>query len=171
MAIRFKVYQNNNQKSDAYQKFYARPVLNGIVDTEGLAEKIQQNVSAKESDVYAVLKELKNAVKDSLLQGYAVRIDGLGIFRPSFSSKGTAKASDFTATNIKTARLLFLPESKVSRTQITRTVGEQTVTLDTRIRTIKLLEGISFVEDTPYESLKDKEKEAAQQAGGGTANP
>ena len=38
-------------------------------------------------------------------------------------------------------------------------MGEQAVTLDTRIRTIKLLEGISFVKDTPYESLKDKEKE------------
>ena len=69
MSINYEVYKNNNSKNSAYGKYFGRVVIKSIVDTDTLADLIQQNVSVKESDVYAVLKELKNAVRQSFDNG------------------------------------------------------------------------------------------------------
>ena len=69
MAIAYKIYQNKNDKSTAFEKYYGRLVTAQTISTEGLSKMIQENVSVKESDVYAVLKELKNAVRNSFMQG------------------------------------------------------------------------------------------------------
>ena len=52
MSINYEVYKNNNSKNSAYGKYFGRVVIKSIVDTDTLADLIQQNVSVKESDVY-----------------------------------------------------------------------------------------------------------------------
>jgi nucleoid DNA-binding protein len=46
----------------------------GIVDTKELAGAVQQNVSVKKSDVYAVLMELADAVRDGITKKRAVSL-------------------------------------------------------------------------------------------------
>lgn len=152
MSIKFEVYKNNNAKSSAFGKYFARTVFTQIVGTDKLADLIQQNVSVKEADVYAVLKELKNAVRQAFDGGNAVRIEGLGIFKPSISTRGADKAADFSANNVKKARIVFVPETVSENVMITRTIGGQQVEIATKVRMKKLLQGIKFAENRNYTS-------------------
>lgn len=150
MSINYEVYKNNNSKNSAYGKYFGRVVIKSIVDTDTLADLIQQNVSVKESDVYAVLKELKNAVRQSFDNGNAVRIEGLGIFKPTISTSCVEKAADFSATNIRKKKIRFIPETVTEPMSLTRTVDGKVVTVNTRMRIKKLLQGVKFTECRKY---------------------
>ena len=156
MAIEYKIYQNKNEKSAAFKKWFARPVLKKGMDMRQLANLIQQNVSAKTSDVYAVLMELPNAIHIAFDSGRSVSIEGLGSFRPSFGSVGVADPNDFSATNIRKKRVVFTPETTQSDVNLTRTVNGQSVTIQTRVRNKRLFEGIQFVENDSYQSPRTK---------------
>ena len=169
MAINYKIYKNTNQKSDAYNKYFGRVVTSQTVGTEKLSELIQENVSAKESDVYAVLKELKNAIRTTFNNGNAVKIEGLGTFRPSARSQGVTDPNDFTASNFYDYRILFRPETTSHQVQLTRTVGDKVVTIKTRVTEKKLLKDLSFQEATNYTSPRTKTDADTQQ--GDTTNP
>ena len=56
MSHLYKMVKNTNEKMTwAYNKWYARPVYNGTVDLDWIAERIQRNSTAKKSDAKAVL--------------------------------------------------------------------------------------------------------------------
>lgn len=160
MAIKFKIIQNKNRQSETYGKYYGRIVNNGTISTEQLSSMIQENVSAKESDVYAVLKELKNAVHAAFADGHGVRIDGLGTFRPSFKSDGVEDPKKFTADNIRRGRVLFQPETQSRKVDLTRIIGEESVRIKTRVRDVKLMMGVQYVEDGDYTSPKNADATA-----------
>lgn len=156
MAIEYKIYQNTNKLSNAFNKWFARPALKKGMNTRQLAERIQQNVSVKASDVYAVLLELPNALHDAFDAGQPVFLEGLGSFRPSFGSVGADKPDDVTALNIRNKRVIFTPETTQADVNLTRTVGDQVITIQTRVRTKKLLAGIQYVENDTYQSPRTK---------------
>ena len=48
MSHLYKMVKNTNEKmTGAYNKWYARPVYNGTVDLDWIAERIQRNSTAK----------------------------------------------------------------------------------------------------------------------------
>ena len=157
MSIEYKMYQNNNERSSAFKKWFARPALKKGMSTRDLADLIQQNVSAKVSDVYAVLMELPNAIHLAFENGRPVSLEGLGTFRPSFGSYGVSDPNDFTALNLRNKRVIFTPETTQSDVNLTRTVDGQTVTIQTRVRSKKLLQGIQYTEYDSYQSPRTKQ--------------
>lgn len=163
MAIEYKIYKNTNSKSSTFNKYYARPALKKGMDTRQLAELIQQNVSVKVSDVFAVLMELPNAIHVAFDGGRPVAIEGLGSFRPSFGSSGVEDPNDFTAAHLRNKRVIFVPETTQADVHLTRTVGDQTVTIQTHVRNKKLLEGIEYVENDTYTSPRTSKKSPASQ--------
>ena len=60
MAVIVDVYQDKRKQSN--NLWYGRAWHPGVLDTRALAKRIEQNVSVKESDVYAVLIELANVM-------------------------------------------------------------------------------------------------------------
>ena len=113
MSQKFKKIQNKNENSHAYLKWYATPVYDqSFVETEDLANYIQQQASVKKSDIKAVLDELGGALSHYFELGQKVRLDGLGIFKVGFSSVGSAKKEDCSAASVATRRVLFQPETE-----------------------------------------------------------
>ena len=113
MSPKFTKLQNNNKKSTAYGKWFATAVYDQrFVETEELANYIQQQASVKKSDIKAVLDELGGAMKHYFELGQKVKLDGIGIFKVGFSSIGTSDKLGCTAATITTRRVLFQPETE-----------------------------------------------------------
>lgn len=122
----YKLVQNKNEKIAAsYEKWYAKAVAIGTKDLDDIAEIVQRNCTVKKSDVKAVLTELPEILKDMLQDSYRVKINGLGAFKMSISSKGAQTVKDFNAAeNVTGMRILFLPESETDKS-----TGKRTKTL------------------------------------------
>ena len=113
MAVKYRLYQNKIEGSKNYHMWYAHAVTTGIKDLRAIAADIQENVSVKESDVYAVLIELVNVMKKELSQSHAVKIDRLGHFRVGLRTSPAVSAAAFRPnTNIKGLVVNFLPEKQ-----------------------------------------------------------
>ena len=112
MSQKFIKSKNNNMRSNAFGKYFAKAVYDkGFIGTKQLAEFIQTQASVKRSDIVAVLDELGSAMKHFFELGQKVQLDGIGIFKVGFSSIGVEKPEDCGAQNITTRRVLFTPET------------------------------------------------------------
>ena len=113
MAQKFIKTKNNNQYNSGYGKYYAMAVYDGkFVETDELADYIQQQASVKRSDIKAVLDELGAAMKHYFELGQKIKLEGIGIFKVGFSSIGVDKVEDCTAATITDRRVIFAPETE-----------------------------------------------------------
>ena len=113
MSQKFTKLQNKNDESTAYGKWFATAVYDQhFIETEELANYIQQQASVKKSDIKAVLDELGGAMKHYFELGQKVKLEGIGIFKVGFSSIGSTTKDDCGAQNITTRRVLFQPETE-----------------------------------------------------------
>ena len=109
MAIIVDVYQDMRKTSN--NLWYGRAWHPGVLDTRALAQRIEKNVSVKESDGYAVLIELAQVMTYELQNGNKCHLDRFGYFGVSLRSTGAATEKDFSIKdNIKNAKCIFTPE-------------------------------------------------------------
>ncbi len=109
MAVIVDVYQDKRKTSN--NLWYGRAWHPGILDTRELSKRIEQNVSVKESDVYAVLIELANVMTYELQNSNKIHLDRFGYFGVSLRSSGALTQKDWTIQdNIKNAKCIFTPE-------------------------------------------------------------
>lgn len=121
MAVRYKLYQEMRSTSKNRGKWYGRAVINGIVGLDEISQEIQDNTTAKQADVYAVLKELVNVMRHHLRNGDKVVLDDFGSFKVGLRTKPADSVEDFIPTkNIIGARLNFQPETHWTATDKTR---------------------------------------------------
>ena len=97
--------------------WYARAVVNQVVETRKLAQLIQRNCTVKLSDVMAVLYELSEVMADQLADGNRVKLTGIGSFKVGLRGKAVEQPADFTADKIKGYRIAFTPEAAEGSTQ------------------------------------------------------
>ena len=76
MAVKYRLFQEQRKTSPNKGKWYARAVINDVVALEEISQEIQDNTTAKQADVYAVLKELVNVMGRHLRNGDKVVLDG-----------------------------------------------------------------------------------------------
>lgn len=111
MSIFYRLHQNNMDGSKMFGKWYGKAVHTQVVSTAELASIMQENCTVKYSDILAVLTELSTTMKKELLDSKRVKINGLGSFKVSFSSKGADSAKEYSAKDcVKRFRILFQPE-------------------------------------------------------------
>lgn len=111
----YKLLQNKNYKSSAFEKWYAKPVWMHTVTTEEVCDLIQRNCTVKRSDVRAVIEELVEVIHDGVCRGDRVVLDGLGTFKCGINSKGAEKPEEFDGTYIKDFHVLFYPTTTVEK--------------------------------------------------------
>lgn len=142
MAVKYRLYQSA-QEGATFGKWYAKAVVDEVVETDALSEIIQRNSSMKRSDVLAVLSELSEVMRDQLQAGNRVRIEGLGSFKVGFSSKPADTREEWSpTTHISGTHINFQPETV------------DIISGGRRTRTAAALQGIEFTELRGYDDGK-----------------
>ena len=142
--IRYKKYQNNQEGSDNYKKWYARAVAEDTVDLDKLAEHMSKHHTPySQGCIRGVLRDMVDCVKELVLDGKNVKIDDLAIFSVGINTIGAKTAEEFTpAANIKKCTLRC------------RATGE--------LRPSVMSDKIQYREFSEYTSGKSEEKKPQQ---------
>ena len=118
----YRKYQNQNKKSNAYGKTFARMVSTGTLDTNDICKHIAKHGTIYTSDIVkGVVEKFINCFEELLLEGYKLKLDGLGTFYLSVKSEGAETEKDFNpASNIKKVRVVFLGDQAKSSEYATK---------------------------------------------------
>ena len=111
---KYRLYKNNNLRSTAYGKWYARKSAEGLVSTNDLVMMmVGRNSGFSEGQIAGVVKDLVNLIRGLAYEGKSVKVDNLGIFRVSMISKGVENPKDFNAATDITAKWHVQPTGMV----------------------------------------------------------
>lgn len=97
------------------EKFYGQPVWNGMVTIDELAQIISGRSSLTAGDVSNVLHNVLDEMPRLMLMGMAVDLENLGIFRVSFSSRGSITKEDFKSNMLYDPKVLFRASAKMKK--------------------------------------------------------
>lgn len=107
--IRYVLKQNNNEDSRVYGKFFAYPVIEETLNLDGLADHMSKHNSPfSKGTIKGLLTDMVNCIKEVLLDGKNVKIDGLAIFSIGIKNKkgGASSEEDFNVSkNISNVKL------------------------------------------------------------------
>ena len=110
-----KKYQNTNEQSKAFGKYYGRIVHTETLSTDEFASHISSHGSPYDrSTIHGVLMAACDCLVELTLDSKRVRLSDLGTFYMSAETEGANEEKEFTAGNIKKVHLRFLPNMKKS---------------------------------------------------------
>ena len=102
MSVFYRKYQNKNRQSVAYGKWFARAVTIGkTVNVDELARHMSEhNTPYSKGAIKGVLTDMISCVRELMLEGKAVKLDGLAIFSAGIKTKkkGAPTSEDFSTT-------------------------------------------------------------------------
>ena len=118
--IRYKIYQNQQQKGLNAGKWFARAVSDETFDLAKLAEHMSKHNSPYSGGVIkGVLSDMVDCIKELLLDGKCVKIDDLAIFGVGIRSKAADTLEDFSLEkNITGMRLKARATGNLSTTNL-----------------------------------------------------
>lgn len=109
--MKFKLLpMRNPQDRESAPKFHAKPEYNGMIDIDFIAKQIAGRPLLTAGDIKSVLSNFLEEVPTFMLLGYSVKLNELGTFRISFSSKGVDVAADFRTTMINGLKVIYTPD-------------------------------------------------------------
>lgn len=110
MSVKYSVIPRKNPlKPDETPKFYAQIQTSGEEDFKSMAHAVADRCTVTASDAKGVLDAFMNVMLQRLENGQIVRINDLGSFRMSASSKGVENKENFNASKITKTRIIFTP--------------------------------------------------------------
>lgn len=116
MPIKFKLIEKGQPGvvGGGTKKWYAAIASDGELTVDDLAKRIEKFSALSEADIRGVIIAMENVMMEELVSGKIVRLDKLGSFYPSLSSEGVRNEGDFTAANIKSAKVNYRPGKRIS---------------------------------------------------------
>ena len=97
MAIYLTTYQNANEKSTAYGKYYYRALQLETVDLDALAKHMaNHNTPYSQGCIRGVLKDMCDCIKEIMLEGKKVKLSDLAIFSLGIHCTGASKKEDLS---------------------------------------------------------------------------
>ena len=110
--MKYKIVKETKPTLKNYERYKAVAQHYQTVTTEQLRQEIQDNCSAKKSDVLLVLTELTEVLVRHLKEGDRVRIDGLGLLKLEIESEKVDTPEEFNVhKHVRSLRVHLLPES------------------------------------------------------------
>ena len=95
--IELNLYQNNNQTSEYYKKWYARANYKQEINIPKLAKLLKtHNTNWSEGAIAGVLTDMVKEIREQTLMGNTVKIDDLAIFKCSVESQPVNTLYDST---------------------------------------------------------------------------
>ncbi len=140
--------QNINDDSTAYGKWFPVPSSSEPMSLKGFAKHLAEHGKLASYDMLVlVLQNIVGCLKELILQGQSVKLDGLGTFRPTIEGKGSNSISlaisQGTNVIIKGIHLRFSPENAKGEKLTSRALKEACVFefKDVLIRKEKTIDG------------------------------
>ena len=103
------------------KKWYAVATNDGELTVDDLTKQIEKFSALSEADIRGVIIALENVIQDNLANGKIIRLDKLGSFYPTLSSKGADTEEDFDTSYIRGASVRFLAGTRISNALKTTT--------------------------------------------------
>ncbi|HZH69143.1 MAG TPA: HU family DNA-binding protein [Flavobacteriaceae bacterium] len=108
--LNFKaVLRYNPQDPEAPYKHYAFPVYRSKVGLKEISDEVADKSSLTRGDCYNVIQNFMSVMLKALRNGDIVKLDDLGTFRVTLSSKNAETPQDLSSVAIKRARIRFQP--------------------------------------------------------------
>ena len=137
-----------NDDSTAYGKWFPVPSSSEPMSLKGFAKHLAEHGKLASYDMLVlVLQNIVGCLKELILQGQSVKLDGLGTFRPTIEGEGSTEVeiaiSKGTNTIIKGIHLRFSPENAKGEKLTSRALKEACVFefKDVLIRKEKTVDG------------------------------
>lgn len=102
--LRYKKYKSNRE-GITNGLWYARLVSETVNFDEFIKHMANHHCAFSEATIRGVLIEMETCLRELLLEGKAVKLDGLGIFKIGASSSGAVSAKDCTADSIRSLHI------------------------------------------------------------------
>jgi predicted histone-like DNA-binding protein len=115
MAIKVKKISRPLPGNPGQAKWYLTQSKSGTVKIDDIGARIEKASSLSAGDINNVLTNLIDELPGFIALGQTIQLGDFGTFRISVSSEGTDTAEELTAHNIKKARLVFLPGTKLKQ--------------------------------------------------------
>ena len=114
MTLYYKPVQSNMATKEGKKKWYPHLVKTGTVNITTLAQEIAARSSLTPGDVYNVIQNLFDSMRDHLLESKSVKFDELGTFTVKSHSDGNGVDSpeEVSPKQINYLSIHFTPYSK-----------------------------------------------------------
>lgn len=122
-------------------KYYPRLLIMGkSVNLKYIAEKIKDSSSLSIGDIKSVIQNFVEKVKEQLLEGKSVNIEGLGVFLLTAQSKGEESADKVTANSVDGVRIYFQANKEMKLTKTATRANEKLdlISLDEYLKKLHL---------------------------------
>ena len=153
MSVKYRKVKNNRKGSATRGKIYGKAVVDGVIRTKEIAEKIGKRCTLTEPDIIAVINALETEIAYALADGKRVILDGFGSFKVGISTTPADTPKKFTTANIKGFHVVFAPAIEMY--------------MNKRIKS--MLRGVKVEEMTEYNGLDDGSDGGGTTSGGSNA--
>ena len=153
MSVKYRKVKNNRKGSATRGKIYGKAVVDGVIRTKEIAEKIGKRCTLTEPDIIAVINALETEIAYALADGKRVILDGFGSFKVGISTTPADTPKKFTIANIKGFHVVFAPAIEMY--------------MNKRIKS--MLRGVKVEEMTEYNGLDDGSDGGGTTRGGSNA--
>ena len=117
--MKYKIERENKPTLKNYGRYKAVAMHFQTITEEQVAQEVQDNCSAKKSDVEIVLCELLDVLAWHLKQGDRVRLKYIGLMKLEIESDKVDSPQEFNARkHIRGVRLHLLPEKRGGRKEL-----------------------------------------------------
>jgi len=117
--MKYKIVRENKPTLKNFGRYKAAAMHFQTITPEMVAQEIQDNCSAKASDVELVLSELSAVLLRHLKAGDRVRMNHIGLLKLEIESEKVDTPGDFDSRkHIRCVRLHLLPESRKGRQEV-----------------------------------------------------
>ena len=96
MAIKIQVHQNGNSVGEKGSKWYGYAKCETMIGASDLARILcTHGLALSEGTVIGVIRDLANVIRQQMMEGVAVKIDNLAIFKCTVEANGLSLAKDY----------------------------------------------------------------------------
>ena len=108
------------------KRYYPHLITLGqSVNLKYIAQKMQDRSSLSVGDIKSVIQNFVEKMKEQLLEGKSVNIEGLGVFMLTARSKGAELAKDINAKSVESVRIFFQANKELRVTKTATRADEK----------------------------------------------
>ena len=123
------------------KRYYPHLITLGqSVNLKYIAQKMQDRSSLSVGDIKSVIQNFVEKMKEQLLEGKSINIEGLGVFMLTARSKGAELSKDINAKSVDSVRIFFQANKELRVTKTATRADEKLdlISLDEYLKKISV---------------------------------